>query len=624
MIQLDDVTVSFAGHPVVEGATFHLHPGDHAGLVGRNGSGKTTLLRAVVGEIPTEHGTARVRPGARVAWLPQQAVSGSSRPLWDEVRSAMTRLLQLEAELRAAEEAVGRDAAGPERLARATEVFALNGGYAADEKVGTVLHGLGFSPSVWRDGCDTFSGGWQMRIALARLLLSDPDVALLDEPTNHLDLEARTWLADYLRDAKWTFVVVSHDRWLLDRCVDRVLEVRNKAVHEYRGNFTKFLAERELRQEQAEVAFERQQGEIARLERFVERFGAKATKAAQAQSRQKQLDKIERLDAPEHVGKRARLSLPEPPPGANEAVSLVKATVGWSADKPLFTDVELTLERGMRLALLGPNGTGKSTLLHTIAGSLAPLAGRRRVGDRVRIGVFHQDLAQALPPDRSALEHGITENPLTPPERIRAVLGALGLSGGRAERPIGVLSGGEKARVALASLVLRPCNVLLLDEPTNHLDAETVDVLVDAVRAWEGALAFVTHDRFVVEQLATHVAVARDGRVDVHAGLRPEDFVPAAPAARSEAAAPSVEAVDHAERKRRQREAERARRRLKEIEVAIPRAEAKVADVDRALLEAATDHVRARALGDERAAAERAVDALYAEWEQLETLLAAE
>jgi ATP-binding cassette subfamily F protein 3 len=622
MIQLDDVTVSLAGTPIVEGATFHLHPGDHAGLVGRNGSGKTTLLRAIVGEVPAESGTVRVRPGARVAWLPQQAVSGSVRPLWDEVRGAMTRILQLEAELRAAEEAVGRDPDGAQRLARATEQFAVHGGYAADEKVGTVLHGLGFAPDTWRRTCDTFSGGWQMRIALARLLLSDPDVALLDEPTNHLDLEARSWLADFLRGARFTFVVVSHDRWLLDRCVDRILEVRSHTVHDYRGNFSAFLAERELRQAQHEAAFERQQGEIARLERFVERFGAKATKASQAQSRQKQLDRMDRLDAPEHVGKRARLALPEPPPGANEALTLQQATVGWSADRALLTGVDLSLERGMRLALLGPNGCGKSTLLHTLAGELPPLSGRRRVGDRVRVGVFHQDLAQALPAERTALEHLTTENPLTPPERVRSVLGALGLSGGRAERPIGVLSGGEKARVALASLVLRPCNALLLDEPTNHLDAETVDVLVDALLAWEGALAIVTHDRFVVEQLATHVAVVRDGRVDVHAGVKPEDFVPTAPTAAHGPAAPSAEAVDHADRKKRQREAERARRRLAEIEREIPKAEAGVAAIDEALVEAATDYARVRALAADRERAEKVVEGLYAEWEQLEALLA--
>jgi ATP-binding cassette subfamily F protein 3 len=622
MIQLDDVTVSFSGHPIVEGATTHVHPGDHVGLVGRNGSGKTTLLRAIVGELPTEQGAVRVRPGVRVAWLPQQAVSGSTRPLWDEVRAAMTRIVQLEAEIAAAERAVGQDPGAAERLSRATEAFALHGGYAADEKVGTVLHGLGFPPDTWRKTCDTFSGGWQMRIALARLLLSDPDVALLDEPTNHLDLEARTWLADFLRDAKWTFVVVSHDRWLLDRCVDRVLEVRNHELHEYRGNFTSFLAERELRQEQAEVAFGRQQGEIARLERFVERFGAKATKAAQAQSRQKALDRMERLDAPEHTAKRARLALPEPPPGAHEALALTGVTIGWSADRPLASRFDLSLERGMRLALLGPNGCGKSTLLHTLAGGVAPLAGRRRVGDRVRVGVFHQDLAQALPAERSPLEHLSTENPLTPPERIRAVLGALGLPGQRAERPIGVLSGGEKARAALASLVLRPCNVLLLDEPTNHLDAETVDVLVDALKAWDGALALVTHDRYVVEALATHVAVLRDGKVDVHAGVRPEDFVPAQVSAAAGPAAPSIEAVDHADRKKRQREAERARRRLQEVEKEIPQAEAVVAKVDAAMAEAATDYPRLKTLMADRERAERAVEALYAEWEQLELSLA--
>ncbi|MEZ4235469.1 MAG: ABC-F family ATP-binding cassette domain-containing protein [Myxococcota bacterium] len=621
MIQLEDVTVAPGGDPLVRGATLHVHPGDHVGLVGRNGTGKTTLLRAIVGELPVDAGRIRVRNGARVGWLPQQAVSGSVRPLWDEVASGMTRLHALRAELQAAEAAVRADPGQAERLARAVDTFRLAGGYAADERIGQVLHGLGFAPEDWQRTCDTFSGGWQMRVALARLLLSEPDIALLDEPTNHLDLEARSFLAGFLAEAPWAFIVVSHDRWLLDRCVTRIAEVRGGGLHTYAGNFGAFLRERDQRAAEHEKALAQQQRQIAHLERFVERFGAKATKATQAKSKQKALDRIDRLDAPLPEPKRARIRLPEAPAGAHDALGLVDATLAYEDGPPVLSHVDLGLERGVRIALLGPNGCGKSTILQALAGRLRPREGRRRQGDRIRVGTFDQDQAQALPADVSAILHLTTECPTVPPEQIRATLGALGLSGDHAKRPIGELSGGEKARVALALLVVRPCNVLLLDEPTNHLDVETVDVLVEALRGFDGALLIVTHDRYLVEQVATHVARVRsDGRIEQHEGVRPEDFLRDASAREGAAAAPQAEA--HADRKKRQRELERARRRLGEVEVEIPAAEAEVARIDEALVEAATDHARAMALGQERDAASARVEALYAEWERLEAEVA--
>ncbi len=621
MIRVENATVSVGGHDVLVGAELHLRPGDHAGLVGRNGAGKTTLLRALLGELAPDAGRITRRSGIRVAWLPQQAVSGSVDTVWNEARSGMVRLNELRAELEAAQAAVEAGRAGAvERLDRATETFRLAGGFAEDEKVGEVLHGLGFGPETWRRTCDTFSGGWQMRIALARLLLSDPDVALLDEPTNHLDIEARSWLAGFLKRAPWAFLVVSHDRWLLERCVDRIVEVRHKRLFSYTGGFSSFLAQKELESDQHQAAFEKQQAEIAQLERFVERFGAKATKAAQARSRQNRLDRMDRIEAPEAERRGPRIHLPEPPAGALEAVALVGATLGWAEGEPVLTGVDLTLERGVRIALLGPNGAGKSTILQSLAGTLKPLAGRRRVGDRVRIGLFSQDLAAALPADVSGLDHLVAEAPTVPPARIRAVLGALGLPGDMALRPIGALSGGEKARVALAALVIRPCNVLLLDEPTNHLDAETTGVLAEALADWEGTVLLVSHDRWLVEAVATHVARIRHGTLDIHEGVREADFE-RDPAPVAADAGPTEGAEAHADRKRRQREQDRARRRLAEIEVELPRAEAEVARIDDALIAAATDHVKALALGADRDAASARVDALYAEWESLEALL---
>ena len=427
MLRVDGATISVGGRDVLVDAELHLHPGDHVGLVGHNGSGKTTLLRALVGELAPDAGSIVRRNQVRLGWLPQQAVSGSTETVWDEAKSAMVKINALQQELDAAQDAVQNDSGAVDRLDRATEAFRLAGGFAVDEKIGEVLHGLGFGPENWHNHCDTFSGGWQMRIALARLLLSEPDVALLDEPTNHLDLEARSWLAGFLAKAPWAFLLVSHDRWLLDRCVKRVVEVRHKRLKSFTGTFTRYLEQRALQDQQQLNAAERQSKEVERLERFVERFGAKATKASQARSRKKALEKMERIEAPLSSRRRARFHLPEPPSGALAALSLVHADLGWDADKPVLRDVTLQLTRGTHTVLLGPNGSGKSTILKSFAGSLKLLAGRRVVGDRVRIGVFNQDLAATLPSDPSALAYLAAEVPTVPPQRIRAVLGALGL-----------------------------------------------------------------------------------------------------------------------------------------------------------------------------------------------------
>ncbi|MEN0067869.1 MAG: ABC-F family ATP-binding cassette domain-containing protein [Myxococcota bacterium] len=620
MIRLEGATVSMGGRDILLDASLHVKPNDHTGLVGRNGSGKTTLLRALVGEALLDEGALHKRNGLRLGWLPQTAVSGSTQTVWEEAKSRMDRLNGLRAEFEAAQHAVeiGGDAQATERLDRATEAMRQAGGFAQDERIGEVLNGLGFGPEAWERSCETFSGGWQMRIALARLLLSEPDVALLDEPTNHLDLEARSWLAGFLANAPWAFVLVSHDRYLLERCLNRVVEIRHKRIREYTGSFSSFLKQRHLAEDQQSAAYDRQQREIAKLERFVERFGAKATKASQARSRQNKLDRMERIDAPEAEQRAPRIRLPEPPAGAQQAMTLIDADLGFDQETPVLQGVNLVLERGMRLSLIGPNGCGKSTLLQSLAGRLPLLAGRRQAGDRVRIGVFSQDLAATLPPDPSALDHLSEALPMIPPERIRAVLGGLGLSGDGALKPIGVLSGGERARVALAALVLRPCNLMLLDEPTNHLDVETTEMLADALIEWPGTLVLVTHDRWLVERAATHVARLSHGVVDLREGVRPTDFDREAPPESDVASEPTAGASAYAEQKKRQREADRRKKRIAEIEQALPEAEARIAALDEALIEAATDHVRATELGIERQAAADEVEALYAEWETLE------
>ncbi|TVQ89223.1 MAG: ABC transporter ATP-binding protein [Deltaproteobacteria bacterium] len=619
MIRLEDVTLAPGGEPLLLDVSWHLRPGQRAGLVGRNGTGKTTLLRAIVGERPADEGQVHRRSGARIGWLPQQAVAGSDRSLWEEARRGLSHLLSLEAQLQRAEREVAEGVEGAiERLGQASEAFRIAGGYQIDEKVGEVLHGLGFGPEAWPRPCSTFSGGWQMRIALARVLLAEPDLLILDEPTNHLDLHARTWLARHLARSPCTILLVSHDRHLLDQVCTQIVEIRGRALHTYTGNFSGFLAQREERITQQQQAYEAQQDEIARLERFVTRFKAKATKAAQARSRQNRLDRMERIEAPEHE-RMPRFHLQPAPPAEAELLALVDATVGWEPDKPVVQDAGLILQRGMRVVMLGPNGAGKSTLLQTLAGRIAPLSGTRRKGKRVKVGIFDQDLAASLPPDLSGLEHVTATAPRITETQARTILGALGLSGSDALRPIEQLSGGEKARVALSAIGAIAHNVLLLDEPTNHLDAVTIEVLVKALAAFDGAMVLITHDRYLAESLATHVWRVHEGTATLREGLLPEDLEPLA-ASREGARDEDSDrkgSIDYEQRKLLRRERERAERRIAEIEDEIESVEAELHRIDEALFTHAADFERARALGEERDAAEAKQSALMDEWETL-------
>ncbi len=619
MIRLERITLAAGATELLRDASLQVRAGERIGLVGRNGTGKTTLLRAILGEVPVESGRIHRPSALRIGYLPQQAVAGSSRTVWEEVRTGCTRLVELQRRLDRAQRAADRGEDGAaERLGEALAAFELAGGYSWDERVGTVLHGLGFTPPMWNTRCDRLSGGWQMRTALARMLLSEPELALLDEPTNHLDLHARIWLAARLRDAPWTTIVVSHDRHLLDTVATRIVEVRNRTLTGWKGNFSRFLVAREEALAQQRAAKERQDAEIAHIQRYIDRFGAKATKARQAQSRAKRLEKIERIEVEQHSAL-PRIRLPEPPASANLMVRLLGLSAGWPGSEPSVHELDLELERGMRVALVGDNGSGKSTLLRTIAGELEPLAGRRLLGDRVQLGIFHQDLAAALPADRTALELLQETTPLLGETRLRSILGALGLSGDRALRPIGALSGGEKARVALAKLAARPHNLLLLDEPTNHLDAETVEVLVRALAQWTGALVFVSHDRYVVETLATHV-LRLAPPFSLEEGVRPEHFQRTAPAPCPATSSRSRD--DHARRKKRQRELERAERRLEALPAVLEEAEDRLSAKDDELIAASDDWERATALGLERDALQAEVDRLYAEWEELERTIA--
>jgi ATP-binding cassette subfamily F protein 3 len=616
MLRLDGVSLTVAGQPLLDDLTWTLQSGQHVGLVGRNGTGKSTFLRALSDLHPVDEGVIERRKGLVVGYLPQGATEGSDASVWEVARSGLTQLTPLREALQQAQRDLeAGESHATEQLADATEAWRQAGGFAEDERVGSVLHGLGFTPHTWTKPCSTLSGGWQVRVALARLLLSEPDVALLDEPTNHLDLMARTWLAQFLTQCSFAWVLVSHDRSLLNSTTQSTLELRNGTLYRYHCAYDRFLIEREERMTLEAKHARRDRLERQKMERFVERFGAKNTKATQAKSIQKRLDKREALKDPKSLAGVARIRLPDPPPGVHETLALRDVTVGWTKDEPILEGVSLTLVWGQRVAILGPNGCGKSTLLHTLAGQLEPLSGTRRVGDRIRIGMFHQDSAQQLPPEEHAVGYVHSLVPSQTVQQVRGVLGALGLSGDDTLRPISSLSGGERARVALAALVVTPHNVLLLDEPTNHLDVETVGVLVDALAHFEGSLVVVTHDRALIENVATHLWRVEEDHVEVIEDPRSEHL--SAREVSRASAGKSGGGDDYTAQKKRHRERERDTREMGVLETEIQELEKQLAVLEKRAFDVAHSLEEARQVEEERAAVAQKIQQNYTRWEAL-------
>ena len=618
MIRLEGVTLSAGGRELLRGVDWHVRPGERVALVGRNGSGKSTLMRLLVGEGEADEGRVWRRSGLRLGWLPQEGVSGSSETVWEEARSGMTTLLALEARREACRASVDGSEASVAALADAEDAWRLAGGYAWQEKVGQVLHGLGFAQEDWHRTCDTFSGGWQVRIALARLLLSDPELLLLDEPTNHLDLHARGWLAEFLASHKGSVVVVSHDRHLLDRCATAVAEVRHGRLVRTKGNLSRWRELRTLADAELLAAQEKQQAEAAQAQGLQRRFGAKANKARMVKSRLKRLAHTEVVtierDAPP-----PRLVLPEPEPGREQLVGLREADLGYG-DTVVLRGVDLVLRPGERWVVLGPNGAGKTTLLDALAGRRVPLSGRRETGRGVRTATFAQDQARELNPENSAVEAVLARCPFVTEARARKVLGSLGLGGDQALQPVGTLSGGERVRVSLACLALSGAELLFLDEPTNHLDIVTAEVLEEALAAWTGTLVVVSHDRALVKRLATHVARVGEGRVEHHPGLREEDLEPGGrfrAATREDAARERDGERDWRAIKAAKRARERAERRLVALERSIAEREEALEAVDEALAGQAGDPVAVAELLSERQALSEALDVELAEWEEV-------
>jgi len=523
MIQLQDVTKSFGEKTLLEQVTWQVGDRDRVGLCGPNGAGKTTLLKMLAGFDEPDAGFIQKPNALTFGYLPQDGLSHSGRTVSAEASLALKPLLDLKAEMHALEARLG-DASLNEQehdalLHRYSDVqdqFRLGDGYQIELKVATVLRGLGFEPEAQEQLTDHLSGGWQMRLALAKLLLSAPDLLLLDEPTNHLDLDARNWLEEYLVAYPRSVILVSHDRYFLDAVVTHIADLSLRTITDYHCNYSKYLEERDARLERLRDAKRRQDEEVQRVEEFINRFRYQATKAAQVQSRIKMLEKVVRLEVPPE---RKRIHFQFPASArSGRMVQELKGVRKAYGDKVVLDKVDLHIERGDRIALVGHNGAGKSTLMRMLSGEEAPDSGERNEGHQVVMQYFAQDEATRLEPGLTVYETLSDGSPNHMVPAIRNILGGFLFSGDDVYKKAGVLSGGERTRLAVARMLLRPSNTLLLDEPTNHLDIDSKEVLLDALADYGGTLIFVSHDRYFVEKLATKIVEVGNGKAILYPG----------------------------------------------------------------------------------------------------------
>jgi ATP-binding cassette subfamily F protein 3 len=528
MIQLSGAGKRFGHKLLFENTDWLITPHDRVGLVGANGTGKSTLMKVLAGLDTFDYGSLIIAKGTTAGYLPQDGLSLSGRTVFAECMTVFTGLHAIERELEELTHKISElDHTSPEyadvadRYHSLEHEFRTRDGYSIEAEVGRVLQGLGFRKEDWERQTDEFSGGWQMRLALAKLLLQKPNLLLLDEPTNHLDLEARNWLEEYLHDYPHALVLISHDRYFLDVVVNKIAEIWNKRFWFYTGNYDKFLTQKTQRNEQLQAAYKNQRDRIEQLEVFINRFRYQATKAKQVQSRIKELEKIDRIEVPPEE-KTIHFSFPQPKPSGRIVAEFVDVAKSYPKPdcgaKEVFRDVSFLIERGDRIALVGINGAGKSTLIKLLAGTERTTHGEFRLGHNVQADYFAQDQYKELDANARMIDDLGNASPQSTQTELRSLLGCFLFSEDDVFKKIGVLSGGERGRYALLRLLLHPANFLLLDEPTNHLDLRAKDVLLDALMEYTGTVVFVSHDRYFIDKLATRVFEIGDGKVEVYPG----------------------------------------------------------------------------------------------------------
>jgi ATP-binding cassette, subfamily F, member 3 len=529
VLSIDNIQKQYGVQVLYDHAALFIGPDDRVGLVGPNGTGKSTLFRMILGEELPDAGSIRLDPHRTVGMLSQESqcrlgitVREEMQSAFPEADDAQVRIEALAERLESAREHEAKEAL--RQLAQAQTDLEMQQTQTMEARIGKVLHGLGFPPGSLDRLTDTFSGGWQMRIAMAKLLLREPDLLMLDEPTNHLDAKAIRWLMGYIATYPGAVFTISHEPDFLDATCEKIVELDEGKLTEYAGNYSDYKEQKQKNQEAHAAAYERQQKEIERAQEFITRFGAKASKASAAKSREKAIDRMEKIEAPKSAPKAINFQFPEAVQSSQEPLRL-KAVSKTYGEKVVLLDVNMKLKRGDRIALLGPNGAGKSTLLRMLSGTENPDTGEREEGRNLVVGYFAQHQAEALDPMRTVLDETLDGLASRPEPLARNLLGRLLIRGEAVYKPIKVLSGGERSRVALAKFLLRPANLLLLDEPTNHLDVTSREVLIEALKTFKGTLVVASHDQPFVQAVATESYTLEDGvlselRASLNAGKK--------------------------------------------------------------------------------------------------------
>jgi ATP-binding cassette, subfamily F, member 3 len=628
MIQFTNVSKRFGPKVLVDGVNWLIGPKDRIGLVGANGTGKSTLMKIIAGLDGTDTGEVSRMKNMRIGYLPQDGLRTEGRSVFQECLSVFDNIRQIERDMETTLERMSEldpesdeYAATADRFTRLDSEFRAKDGYTIEAQTGTILTGLGFSKDDWHKPCEDFSGGWQMRIALAKLLLDKPEALLLDEPTNHLDLEARNWLEDYLHNYPNAFILISHDRYFLDVTVSKIVEVWNKRVTGFSGNYTHYQRQKDERLEMLKSAQKNQQDRVAQIEAFTDRFRAKATKAKQVQSRLKELDKMDLIEIPEEEPI-IHFRFPAPKPSGRIVAEFTGAAKHYGA-KQVLNNVSFTIERGDRIALIGHNGAGKSTLIKLLAGTEGLTAGEYKLGHNVEFDYFAQDQYKALDPNHEILDDLCAAAPGATATELRSLLGSFLFRDEDVFKKIGVLSGGERNRYALCKMLTQPSNFVLLDEPTNHLDMRAKDVLLGALKDYEGTVVFVSHDRYFIDELAKKVFEIGGGGIRVYPGnyeeymaskRREAEAAPPPPVAAATAANVTKTAEPSGPKRLNPMKAKQLEERMAKLEAEIAKAEAELAEIESSL----SNYVSAaesQRLADAAEAKRGQIDAWMAEWE---------
>ncbi|AKM17628.1 putative ABC transporter ATP-binding protein YheS [Geobacillus sp. 12AMOR1] len=637
ILQVNGLTKYFGADLILSNIKLEIQSRARIALVGRNGAGKSTLLKIIAGELSSDSGEIIKPSHIKIGYLAQNSGLDSSRSIWDEMLDVFAPLRAIEAQLAELGAQLGdpdllADPARYEKMLQAydnlQEQYKEQGGYQYEADIRSVLHGLQFSSYDYQTTpVSSLSGGQRTRLALGKLLLAKPDLLILDEPTNHLDLDTLTWLEQYLQAYPGAVLLVSHDRYFLDKVVTEVYELSNATLKRYSGNYSRYLELRVEQYEQELKRYEKQQEEIARLEDFIRRNIARASTTKRAQSRRKQLEKMERLERPAGDEKSASFSFAIERPSGHEVLTAEQLTAGYREGAPVIRQISFRITRGESVALVGPNGIGKSTLLKTIAGKLPVQSGKLRYGANVKIGYYDQNQAE-LSTNKRVLDELWDAYPDKTEKEIRTVLGNFLFSGDDVLKPVSALSGGEKARLALAKLMLQKANVLLLDEPTNHLDLDSKEMLEQALVDYPGTILFVSHDRYFINRIATKLfELSGDGLVeylgdyDYYVAKKEEmrelarlDSHPPASPDSGETAKSTYEQEKEEKRRQRQRQ-----RRLEEIEAEIAALEAQIAETEQQLCDPSVygDYETVQQLTQENEKRKQQLETLLAEWEQL-------